>query len=292
MDHTLTAGIISGIGRQVRSPTGRPISSVIQTDAAINPGNSGGPLLDSSGKLIGVNTAIYSPSGGSAGVGFALPVDTVRFIVETLIRDGQVVRPLFGISYLESKQAKALGIGSGVLVLEVPKGSPADLAGLRGTRRTETGLIEVGDIISKIGKKIINTESDLFTALEEYQPGQSVSVTVSRIGAGENDELQTKDVVLNIVLQSSADVEKKMNAQLQEQFQQKPMQPMLPPDSNTPLPPRQSQPYVPLPPQRPNVPLPNTTPSSLRNSNLNMEPIVPDYVDPPPLFTNNFPNVC
>ena len=89
LDHTLTAGVISGIGREVRSPIGRPITNVIQTDAAINPGNSGGPLLDSNGKLIGMNTAIYSPSGASSGIGFAIPIDTVKFIVETLIRDGQ-----------------------------------------------------------------------------------------------------------------------------------------------------------------------------------------------------------
>ena len=89
LDHTLTSGIVSGLGREVRSPIGRPISNVIQSDCAINPGNSGGPLLDSSGRLIGMNTAIYSPSGASSGIGFAIPSDTVKFIVETLIRDGQ-----------------------------------------------------------------------------------------------------------------------------------------------------------------------------------------------------------
>jgi S1-C subfamily serine protease len=141
LDHTLTVGVISGTGREVRSPIGRPITDVLQTDAAINPGNSGGPLLDSSGRLIGMNTAIYSPSGGSAGIGFAIPVDAVQFIVDTLIRDGQVIRPMLGISLLGSKQARTLGINSGVLVLEVPPDSPADKAGLKGTRRTESGLI-------------------------------------------------------------------------------------------------------------------------------------------------------
>lgn len=141
LDHTLTSGIISGTGREVRSPIGRPITDVLQTDAAINPGNSGGPLLDSSGRLIGMNTAIYSPTGASAGIGFAIPVDVVKFIVETLIRDGQVVRPVLGISYLGSKQAKTLGINAGVLVLDVPPDSPAAKAGLKGTRRTDTGLI-------------------------------------------------------------------------------------------------------------------------------------------------------
>jgi S1-C subfamily serine protease len=141
LDHTLTVGVISGTGREVRSPIGRPITDVLQTDAAINPGNSGGPLLDSSGRLIGMNTAIYSPSGASAGIGFAIPVDAVQFIVETLIRDGQVVRPILGISLLGSKQARTLGINSGVLVLEVPPDSPAALAGMKGTRRTESGFI-------------------------------------------------------------------------------------------------------------------------------------------------------
>jgi S1-C subfamily serine protease len=141
LDHTLTVGVISGTGREVRSPIGRPITDVIQTDAAINPGNSGGPLLDSNGRLIGMNTAIYSPSGASAGIGFAIPIDAVQFIVKTLIRDGQVVRAVLGISLLGSKQARTLGINAGVLVLEVPPDSPADKAGLKGTRRTESGLI-------------------------------------------------------------------------------------------------------------------------------------------------------
>ena len=109
LDHTLTTGVISGLGREVRSPSNRPISNVIQTDAAINPGNSGGPLLDSSGKLIGMNTAIYSTSGASAGIGFAIPVDTLVFEVNTLIRDGRIVRPIMGISYLDSKLSKSIG---------------------------------------------------------------------------------------------------------------------------------------------------------------------------------------
>mmetsp|Transcript_19282 Transcript_19282/g.24877 ORF Transcript_19282/g.24877 Transcript_19282/m.24877 type:complete len:475 (+) Transcript_19282:74-1498(+) len=202
LDHTLTAGIISGLGREVKSPIGRPISNVIQTDAAINPGNSGGPLLDSSGRLIGMNTAIYSPSGASAGIGFAIPIDTVKYIVDTLIADGRVVRPVLGISYLESKQAKALGIDNGVLVLEVPPESAAAKAGLKGTRRTETGLIEIGDIIIKVGDKVINTESDLFQAVEDYKPGDFVDLIVSRIAAFDN-ELVTKQIVISTQLQSS-----------------------------------------------------------------------------------------
>jgi len=187
LDHTLTVGVISGTGREVRSPSGRPISNVIQTDAAINPGNSGGLLLDSNGNLIGMNTAIYSPSGGSSGIGFAIPSNTLKFIVETLIRDGRVVRPVIGISYLESKQAKALGITKGILILDVPASSPAYRAGLRGTRRTESGLIELGDIIRKIDNKPVETEADLFEALEDYKPGDRIKITVNRVDVAPSD---------------------------------------------------------------------------------------------------------
>lgn len=243
LDHTLTVGVISGLGREVKSPIGRPITNVIQSDAAISkflfiqqkvyflsllhattiqpwflisnslfcpflqfitldPGNSGGPLLDSSGKLIGMNTAIYSPSGGSAGIGFAIPVDTVKYIADTLIKDGKVVRPILGISYLESKQARALGIGRGVLVLDVPANSPAAKAGLRGTRRTETGLVEIGDIIVQVGKTAINTEANLFQALEDYKPGDDIDVKVLRIEPKE-DKLVQKEMTVTIVLSSS-----------------------------------------------------------------------------------------
>jgi len=207
LDHTLTMGIISGLGREVRSPMGRPMAGVIQTDAAINPGNSGGPLLDSTGKLVGMNTAIYSPSGASAGIGFALTVDVLEQIVPQLIANGTVVRPVLGISYLESKQAKALGITSGVLVLQVPEGSNAARAGLRGTRRTAE-LIEIGDIIVQINDTPIVKEVDLFAALEQYAPGDTVTVTVNRLAAND-DELVVQKIKLDIVLSSSADVEKR-----------------------------------------------------------------------------------
>jgi S1-C subfamily serine protease len=106
LDHSLSTGVVSGLGREMRSPSNKPISNVIQTDAAINPGNSGGPLLDSAGRLIGMNTAIYTQSGTSAGVGFSIPVDTLKYEVDTLIRDGRIVRPVIGVSYLDSSQAK------------------------------------------------------------------------------------------------------------------------------------------------------------------------------------------
>jgi len=207
LDHTLTGGIISGLGREVKSPIGRPISNVIQTDAAINPGNSGGVLLDSRGMLIGMNTAIYSPSGASAGIGFAIPVDTINYIVTTLIRDGKVVRPILGIGFLESKQARALGITRGVLVLEVPPNSPAQKAGLKGTKRTETGLVEIGDIIVKIGDVIIETEANLFQALEKMKPGDIADVKVLRIDAID-DQLKQRELNLKIELQSTEALEK------------------------------------------------------------------------------------
>merc|ERR1711968_171819 len=118
LDSTLTQGIVSAVGREVQGVAGRPIKGCVQTDASINPGNSGGPLLDAKGRLVGVNTAIYSPSGASAGIGFAIPVDTVKVIVQTLIRFGKVTRPAIGITYLETSQARALGIERGVLVLD------------------------------------------------------------------------------------------------------------------------------------------------------------------------------
>lgn len=165
-------------------------------------------MLDSTGNLIGMNTAIFSPSGASAGVGFAIPIDNVKLIVNTLITDGQVVRAVLGISYLDSKQARALGINAGVLVLDVPANSPAAAAGLKGTRRTETGLIEIGDIILKVDGTVINRETDLFAALEDKKPGDKVVVTVGRAVASES-ELVMKEVVLTIELQPSTIYDRK-----------------------------------------------------------------------------------
>ena len=163
-----------------------------------------------------MNTAIYSPTGSNAGIGFAIPIDTVKYIVTTLIRDGKVIRPMLGISFLESKQARALGIGRGVLVLDVPPGSNAAKAGLRGTRRAETGVVEIGDVITVVGDRLINTEADLFQALEDYQPGDKLTIRVNRIEIlnGYNEELDQntatltqKEVKLTVELQSSDSVE-------------------------------------------------------------------------------------
>jgi S1-C subfamily serine protease len=179
LDQTLTTGIISALGRSIQSVTKREIKEVIQTDAAINPGNSGGPLLDSAGRLIGVNTAIYSPSGTSAGIGFAIPVDEVNRAVPQLIKSGKVVRPDLGIELAEDQVMRKLDL-EGVLILYVKPGGPAAKAGLRPTRRDGFGEIQLGDIIVAIDGKPIKTKDDLYSTLEAHQIGDSVTVTVLR----------------------------------------------------------------------------------------------------------------
>ncbi|KFM26732.1 Protease Do-like 1, chloroplastic [Auxenochlorella protothecoides] len=179
LDHTLTTGVISGTGREIPGATGRPIQDVIQTDAAINPGNSGGPLLDSGGELIGVNTAIYSPSGANSGVGFAIPVDIVRSSVDQIVRFGRVTRPMLGIAFAPEQSAEQLGV-RGVLVLDARKGSPADEAGIKGTSRDEYGRLVLGDIIISIDGARVKTGSDLFRALDKRSVGDALDVEVLR----------------------------------------------------------------------------------------------------------------
>jgi S1-C subfamily serine protease len=188
LDHTLTTGIISGLGREVKSPSGKPISNVIQTDAAINPGNSGGPLLDSKGRLIGMNTAIYSTSGSSSGVGFAVPVDTLKRTVSLLIRDGYVSRPVIGIRYMTTE--------NGILVSDVPPGSRAEQAGLRGSTRDSSG-IHLGDILIKVDSEEVTTESDLFKCLESKSAGESVVLTVVRSADSPNPIVVKIPIVLS-----------------------------------------------------------------------------------------------
>ncbi|MCS6925975.1 MAG: trypsin-like peptidase domain-containing protein [Candidatus Binatia bacterium] len=180
-DQTLTTGVISGLGREIRSVTGRTIQGVIQTDAAINPGNSGGPLLDSRGRLIGVNTAIYSPSGAYAGIGFAVPVDTVKRVVPQIIRYGRVIRPGLGIRVAADQLTARLGL-RGVLVLDVPPGSAAARAGIRPTRYDERGIIQLGDVIIGVNDQPVQTSDELFNLLEAHQVGETVTITVQRDG--------------------------------------------------------------------------------------------------------------
>jgi S1-C subfamily serine protease len=183
LDQTLTTGIISALGREIESVAGIPIRDVIQTDAAINPGNSGGPLLDSRGRLIGVNTAIYSPSGASAGIGFSIPVDVVSRIVPELIQYGKVQRPVLGVEVANQQWERRLGIqGEGALVIEVEKGSPAERAGITPTLRDQYGRIIWGDIITAIGSEPIKSGNEVTLALEKYKPGDKVPVKLVREG--------------------------------------------------------------------------------------------------------------
>ena len=179
-DHTLSTGVISGLNREIMSVSRRPIQGVIQTDAAINPGNSGGPLIDSAGRLIGVNTAIYSPSGAHAGIGFAVPASTVRRIVPQLIEHGKVIRPWLGIQIADSAVAARFGV-KGVLILGVVDGSPASKAKLIPVRRNErTGGFVIGDVIVGIDGQKIDGPDDLFRILDRKAVGQKVAVKVSR----------------------------------------------------------------------------------------------------------------
>ena len=181
LDQTLTTGIISALGREINGVSGRKISGVIQTDAAINPGNSGGPLLDSAGRLIGVNTAIFSPSGSNAGIGFAVPVDTVNRVVPQLLRHGRVIRPGLGIHVADRGTAERFGV-RGVLIIRVQKGSAAEGAGLRGTGRNRAGSLVLGDVIVGVGEKSVTSRNDLLDALDEHKVGDVVEVHLMRDG--------------------------------------------------------------------------------------------------------------
>ena len=185
-DQTLTTGVISALGRSIESITGQPINDVIQTDAAINPGNSGGPLLDSAGRLVGVNTAIRSTQqgGGSIGIGFAIPVDTVNRVASQLIATGHVARPTLAITINDALSqiiTRKLGI-AGVLVVEVAAGSTAEKAGLRPTLRAANGWIIPGDVIQKINGVTVRKSNDLYLAIQKYKVGDTVTLTLWRQG--------------------------------------------------------------------------------------------------------------
>ena len=186
LDWTLTTGIVSALDREIPGRNGRMIEGLIQTDAAINPGNSGGPLIDSSGRLIGVNTAIFSATGTSAGIGFAVPVDTVNRVVPQLLRTGTYRPPVLGVRHDEriNELARRQGI-DGVLVLEVVPGSPADAAGLRPARQTPDGRIAPGDILVGVGARRVRTSGELLNALDQHAPGQEVDLAVLRNGREE-----------------------------------------------------------------------------------------------------------
>jgi S1-C subfamily serine protease len=184
LDHTLTTGVVSALDRSIDNEVGGTIEHLIQTDAAINPGNSGGPLIDSAGRLIGINTAIYSPSGAYAGIGFAVPVDTVNRIVPRLIVDGRYVRPALGIG-ADDEVSRAvldeLGI-DGILVLHVETGSAAERAGLRPTEVTGEGAVIPGDVLQGFQGRPVRRLQDLIDLLEEQRPGDTATLEVWRAG--------------------------------------------------------------------------------------------------------------
>ncbi|PCJ28252.1 MAG: 2-alkenal reductase [SAR86 cluster bacterium] len=181
LDTTMTVGVVSALGREIDSVSRRKIGDVIQTDAAINPGNSGGPLLNSLGQLIGVNTAIYSPSGASSGIGFAIPVNTVKRVVPELIAYGRVQTPVLGIVRIPQPDyyRNLWGI-EGVIVMDVVEGGDAQRKGMRGLSRSQRGRIQLGDVIVEIGGEPVATENDYADIVEKYKPGDIVTVKTRR----------------------------------------------------------------------------------------------------------------
>jgi len=190
-DYTLSTGVISGLGREIEGAGGLPIIGALQTDAAINPGNSGGPLMDSAGRVIGINTMIFSPSGASAGVGFAVPADTVARVVPELIAYGQEVRPVIGVEPADDALTQRLGL-PGVLVRKVHPGSPAEHVGIVPTQvQPMTGEIMLGDLIVQVDGADLRKAADLYLQLEKHKPGETVAITVLR-----NGESKTLSVTL------------------------------------------------------------------------------------------------
>jgi S1-C subfamily serine protease len=180
-DHTVTAGIVSALGRSMPGVGGVTIKDMIQTDASINPGNSGGPLLNSAGELIGMNTMIISPSGASSGIGFAIPVDTIKKIVPQIIKFGRVIRPGLGLTYLPDNYAQQLDI-QGVIIYSVPAGSEASKKGIKGLTRGRLGRIVIQDIIKEVDGKKVNSFDDLYNLLDNYKIGDTVTLTLERNG--------------------------------------------------------------------------------------------------------------
>ena len=192
LDQTLTTGLVSALNREIESFNQRTIRGVIQTDAAINPGNSGGPLLDSAGRLVGVNTQIASPSGASAGIGFAIPADEVNRIVPRLIRDGRYLRPAIGVSAGAAGLHRALNLPKGVALVQINAGSPAARAGLLPFRRGANGDVVAGDVITAINGEPVADLDDMLAQLERRQPGDSVTLSVWR-----NGQTRKQSVVLS-----------------------------------------------------------------------------------------------
>jgi S1-C subfamily serine protease len=191
LDWTLTSGIVSALDRSLDGDNRTVIEHLIQTDAAINPGNSGGPLLDSAGRLIGINTAIYSPSGASAGIGFAVPVDTVMRVVPQIIKQGKYISPSLGIELDDAVNQRLASIlrVQGVFILRVNPGSAADNAGLRSTTIYRDGRIVAGDVITAIGGKAVDTVGKFQARLDDYKVGDKVRLSILRDGGKMDAEL-------------------------------------------------------------------------------------------------------
>jgi putative serine protease PepD len=186
LDRTLTTGVISGLQRPIRARNNRPIDAAIQTDASINPGNSGGPLLDKFGRMIGINSQILSPAGGSVGVGFAIPVNIAKRVVPQLIQFGEVRRPKLGANLLPvaalSGQGANLPVSSGLIVRNVVPGTSAANAGLRGLTQDQSG-VSLGDVILSIDGEKMNDMDDLYRFLDKKQIGDTIQVQVYRDGS-------------------------------------------------------------------------------------------------------------
>ncbi|GJL67510.1 MAG: 2-alkenal reductase [Nitrospirales bacterium] len=193
LDHTLTTGVVSALGRSIKSVNDRTIEGAIQTDAAINPGNSGGPLLNSGGQLIGVNTQIVSPSGAYAGIGFAVPVDIVKRVIPQLIQHGKVIRPGLGISLIPDSIAARWGI-KGIVIAKVLPGSMADKAGLQGLKETANGRIRLGDVITVIDGETLRTYDDLARMLDRHNVGDRIKLGIRRNGKEHTLSLQLQAV--------------------------------------------------------------------------------------------------
>ncbi len=193
LDTTLTVGVVSALDREIQSPSNRTIRGVIQTDAAINPGNSGGPLLNSLGQLVGVNTAIYSPSGGSAGIGFAIPVNTVIEVVPQLIAFGKIMRPVLGVELASDRWLRRYRV-EGVPIVRTYRGFPAENAGMVGARRGSRGEIILGDVITEIDGERVANNDEFLSAMEKHRVGDTIEIVTTR-----KDEEQRFSVELSEV---------------------------------------------------------------------------------------------
>jgi len=193
LDTTMTVGVVSALGREIDSISRRKIRDVIQTDAAINPGNSGGPLLNSLGQLVGVNTAIYSPSGANSGIGFAIPVNTVKRIVPELITFGRVQTPILGITHIPQPDyyRELWGI-EGVIVMDVVPGADPAQVGMRGLRRVQRGRIQLGDVIFEIDGESVSNEDDYANIMEQHRAGDVVSIKTRRDNRVMNYDIELK----------------------------------------------------------------------------------------------------